>query len=1064
MNVEKLEKLADEILRSSCSYEVFGSANSGKTSLALNLMVRAKGMHRPDGTGVNVATICSNRVNVDNFKEKYLAEIIKNNVQLVEKTINIRTIHSLCCKILLQYADYAKSHQEQSRHLENQFLTGPEEDVLIAQVVSTIIQNAADGKLELCRITPKIAKTKKFTQELRELIEAAENLGTTPDELDALGGKYGVGIWKDARHFYNEYMRLLDDEKKVDHVGTISSATEVLKTNRIDTELDILVVDDAEELSYSALNLIRTIMDSGTRVVLIGNPNEAVYDFRGSVINFKNTLQTTHKTARIMLDDEYAPNLVPEQAIMQHLQKFKNSSNAGVDYRVLRTKTFENLDSQIQYAIYEIRKNILELYEVDNQDIDYSKFAIIARSISILQEVKLKLDLSKIPTNYPTYQIAIKKQAVWKSFVCIIRAAKIELSGVDSSENIDEYSIKYRHKDVEQCYFVMLNQRTSTKKASERLIKVAMKSIKNNCGISKTLWNIWSAANISKTLRTQALNLSDINAYNAINVAIQIFNYANEYENRTSQDIYDFIEYYSEQNFSADNLYANTHMNGINLLTPASAKGKHFDHAFILELNDGIWPNLKSRDLLLRYTSLFDIKLNIFNSNNDGILAISKINKQKEVLNSELRALYVAITRTTHNLYIFSTDSEESEPSSFFQNARFFDNETTDVDNSTTSKFKAFDLQTLVYMLRLELTTFSYKNPGISANKLSAHPSATMLKKMFNMQIENTKISNWYYANEISSNCSVFDNGLDDNHHITISPSSVETLLKCPLRWFFERSGGNKSSVKAKIGTVVHEVLREVNQSCNSREETLKLLLETLRNLIDKRDLKSEFNNKFEEYIEIQNIEKMMAVAADYYHNALLNQNVVAKINGEELNEAKFEYKLSVDENDNIPLRFVGRIDRVEENNNGELLVVDWKTGKNKWAKNKLPQKARDSGLDENPQLLIYQMLLKRGTYLPSESNTSENAKIDKKISGGKLVYLGKKAGTLESKEYTQKSIDELPLEVDAMLKLTCGALNSNIFDTDEEANLCRTCELKYACIKSDAGKMVGQNAFEVVE
>ncbi|MDR1448216.1 MAG: PD-(D/E)XK nuclease family protein [Candidatus Ancillula sp.] len=1059
--MKKLESLANEILSSSCNYEVFGSACSGKTSLALSIMLQAKNLRKSNGVDMRVTAICSSRINASNLKKEYLSKIVENNVQLVEKTIDIRTIHSLCSKIFLEYANYTKYHQKHDKYCEYELLTGPEEYTVITQAINNVIEKVANSTLQLHKITPRIAGTERFVQELRELIETAENLNISPENLNQLGEKYNVEIWKDVKYFYSEYIELLDAKKKIDHVRTIFNANEILKINQIDLALDILVVDDAEELSYSALNLIKTLMDNGTRIVLIGCPNETAHNFRGSIVNFQNALNAEHEVKRIILDDEYAVNLAPAQAIEQHLNKFKSAKSTNTS-KSLYVNSFENLDLQIQYTIYEIRRNILNLFKEGNGKVDYNKFAIIAHSASILQEAKLKLELNKIPTNSAIHQIAIRSHAIWKSFTGIINAAQDELNSMDDGENINEYAIKNHHKDVEQCFFVTLNQKTPIKMASDKLIKITMDALKNEYTISRVFWNIWNASNVAKILSAQAINLSDSNAYNAINTAIQIFHYAKEYENKIDNNIYNFMQYYNEHRFSADNLYANSHINGVNLLTPASAKGKHFDYVFILELNDS-WPNLKPHDLLLKYTSLFDIELGIFNSIEDKNSAVSRIDSQKEILNSELRAFYVAITRTSQNLYIFSTLSEDSEPSSFFQNAECFANKSSDISNFTTSKFEALDLQTLIYKMRLELIDFAYKNQNISVTRLSKHSSAMILKKLFNMQIANTKTSNWYYANEISNVDPVF-NDTTNNDCITISPSSVETLLKCPLKWFFEKSGCNKPSIEAKIGTIVHETLSKVNKLHCSKNKTLEMLLGVLNTLIEEKNLKAEFDNKFEEYTKINKMKKMMEIATEYYYDAHLNESAIAKINDEELNEAKFEYKLLIKNSNNVYLRFLGRIDRVEKNNKDELLVIDWKTGENVWTTSNISQKKRNIGLNENPQLLIYQMLLKYGSYLSSDENTidQEKKKVDEEILGGKLIYLGKNTKSLKSREYIQRSINELAPDIDIMLDSIWSALNSNIFETYEESdNFCNLCSIKYACIKSDAGKMIGHNVLE---
>jgi RecB family exonuclease len=189
-----------------------------------------------------------------------------------------------------------------------------------------------------------------------------------------------------------------------------------------------------------------------------------------------------------------------------------------------------------------------------------------------------------------------------------------------------------------------------------------------------------------------------------------------------------------------------------------------------------------------------------------------------------------------------------------------------------------------------------------------------------------------------------------DDHVVRLSPSTLQTLADCPLRWLLERHGGSDGrDVRSAIGSLVHALVADPEM----REGQMVAELERLW-------------------------EKLPFESAWYADNELARHRLMLSTFAQwreqtrgQLTEVGTEVDVDgVLDCDGAAVRVRGRLDRLERDEAGRLVVVDIKTGKSPVTKDDAQRHA---------QLAMYQLAIAEG--LLPEGDTP---------GGGRLVYLGK--------------------------------------------------------------------------
>jgi RecB family exonuclease len=135
--------------------------------------------------------------------------------------------------------------------------------------------------------------------------------------------------------------------------------------------------------------------------------------------------------------------------------------------------------------------------------------------------------------------------------------------------------------------------------------------------------------------------------------------------------------------------------------------------------------------------------------------------------------------------------------------------------------------------------------------------------------------------------------------------------------------------------------------------------------------------------------------------------------------------------------RLVGTVDRLERDEEGRLVVIDYKTGKSRYA---------DKDLPAHPQLAAYQVAVTEGGFTEGEPAES---------GGAQLVQLGKPNGRSGiSQSQAPLSEQDEPDWVQHQLVEIAQALRGNSVQA-RPSKSCERCPVRASCPAQDDGRQV---------
>ncbi len=182
-----------------------------------------------------------------------------------------------------------------------------------------------------------------------------------------------------------------------------------------------------------------------------------------------------------------------------------------------------------------------------------------------------------------------------------------------------------------------------------------------------------------------------------------------------------------------------------------------------------------------------------------------------------------------------------------------------------------------------------------------------------------------------------------DDHVVTLTPSSLQTLTDCPLRWLAERHGGtDPRDLGSTAGSVLHALIAE---PAGGESQLLAALERAWQHLP---------------------FESGWYSANELARHATMLQAFLAwrsQTRGE-LTEVGVEVDVDgvLDGHDGATVRLRGRVDRIERDAAGRLVIVDVKTGKTPVSKDDAQRHA---------QLAAYQLAVAEGLSPAAGGGTS---------------------------------------------------------------------------------------------
>lgn len=1032
---------------------VLGGPGTGKTTLVAHT-VADRVLRGVDPERVLVLT--SSRRAAADLRERIVERLAAQGVTPTVREPLVRTVHSYAFAVLRLQA--ALQDLPPPR-----LLSGPDQDVVIRELLAG--ERAAGGRAWPAPLRPALGLP-AFAGELRDLLMRAAERGLAPEDLFLLGRAHGRDEWVAAGRFFRSYEQVMllrgsvgtavpqATAPALDAAELVSAALLVLDTDvevmrRESDRVRHLIVDDAQHLDPLQAALVTRLGAGAHELLLLGDPDQTIFSFRGA----DPALLTSGESAviRLVTDHRMAP---PVRAAVSRLASRLPGARAG-----LRGPTGQQLEGQVTVRLFSSAAT--EASWVANQlrrahlldAVAWSDMAVVVRSTGhALPVLRRALLAAGVPVAAPREELPVARQGAVLPMLWLLRCA-VEPAALDEETaaalltsplgGADPLVLRRLRRELRRRESVVrdtsdpllvgvlqadsesagrsqrrldgLDDRTAAPaKRLAKLLTTAARAARRGDSAEEVLWQVWQASGLAKRWAATAARggTAGLQADRDLDAVVALFDAAARYADRLPgadggpAGVLGFCDYLADQQISGDSLAARSPQGeSVSVLTAHAAAGREWSLVAVPGVQEGSWPDLRRRGSLLGVEHLIDATTGVESST---------VSRTAPVLAEERRLLLVAASRARHRLLISAVRGEDEQPSRFLDEIEGADAPTH--ERPMAPRERGLILPELVAELRRVCC-----DPSESGERRRS--AATGLAQLARAGVPGAHPDTWYGLGLPSTDAPLRAPG----ELARVSPSLVELVSSCPLRWLLTRHGGEDvRTLPAITGSLVHRLVQAA--AAGATDEQLDQALSRAWAGVDA-------GAPWYSRAEHQRVRQMVAMFRLWWR---ASRGELTEVGCEQ----EVEVRLSPADaseggpGDDPAVLLRGRVDRLERDRNGRPVIVDVKTSKIPISK---------EAAEDHPQLAIYQLAAAHGAFaghgLPAEPG------------GARIVQVS--ARTATSVQRNQRPLDAPALArwraaVREAARRTAGPEFIAIDNGD-----CTRCPSKIACPLQDAGRQV---------
>jgi len=931
----------------------------------------------------------------------------------------VRSVHSYAFGVLRNAA--ARAGDPPPR-----LVTGAEQDGIIRELLTGDLD---DGARYWPRELRPALTTVGFATELRDLMARCAQRGIDPVELARIGRVSGRREWVAAGKFAQQYEQVMllrasvgtaAPQATVPALGAADLVGAALEALAADADLlaaerarvRLLLVDDAQHLDPQAATLVRVLAAGSGLTVLAGDPNQAVFGFRGA-------------DADLLSADSPAVTLTRSHRCAPAIARAISGIAAGLPgtgWRVLDGRDGDE-DGSVAVTVAAsthaeaavVADTLRRAHLVDG--VPWSQLAVIVRSVSAAAALTRALAVAGVPVDSSNAGGAVIENPGVRSLLTVLSATESELDG-DSAEalltgpigRVDPVSLRQLRRALRRADRTVLDALTGPApqlpatlaapvKRVRSVLTAAARSHRSHHDPRYTLWQAWERSGLQRRWLTMADRggADGALAERNLGAVTALFDITEAYVGRTAgaslSGLLDHVAALQLPPVAADAAPAGE---TVAVLSPHAALGRDWHTVVIAGLQDGLWPNTTPRGGVLGTQRLLDVL--------DGLG--EEVSARAPLLAEERRLLIAAMGRARQRLLITAVDSDAGDestlPSVFVPElARLASGHTDTAVVVPVQAPPVLSPASVVGRLRSVVCA-----PADAVEDARRFCAAEQLARLAAAGVPGADPQHWHGLGAVSTDEPLWSG---DDHTVTLSPSTVQTLTDCPLRWLAERHGGTGArQVTSTLGSVVHALVAESGRTAEQLVTELENVWAAL-----------PFDSPWYAANELDRHRAMLA--------AFTAWRVATR---HELTEIGTEVELDgivAPPADGLPgVRVRGRIDRLERDAQGRVVIVDVKTAKSPVTKDDAQQHA---------QLGVYQLAVSEGVLAAGDQP-----------GGGRLVFVGKPtaSGGATEREQSALGADDTEGWRDAVRAAAAATAGPNFAARVNDG--CSHCPIKPTC------------------
>lgn len=1041
-------------------WQVLGGPGTGKTSLIVDLAASRIG--GPDGDPESILVLTHSRRAATTVREEITTALLGSGPTGATREPLVRTVHSYAFAVLrLQAAAYSNPPPR--------LLTGADQDAVLRELLRGDLEDGADHWPE--RLRPALPMA-GFAAQLRDLMLRAAERGLGPEDLIRLGRDHGRPEWTAAGDFAARYEQVMllrgsvgveapeASAPALDAAELVGAALDAFATDpdllaRERARIRCLFVDDAQHLDPQAAELVRILSTGTDLAVVAGDPDQAVFGFRGADPRYLTGLAESGDDRRVVLGVNHrSVGRVCEvtSAIATLLpggHTGRGAPPAGDDTGRASVSVLGSTAKEAALIADTLRRAHL------HESVPWSRMAVIVRSVPrVLPPLRRALLAAGVPVTTAAAELPLARQHAVGGLLLALRVVaggpftgedalallsgpvggadpvtlrrlrrglrRIELAGGgerDSAELLRAVIV-----DGDQAHRQLIAALTDGEFAALRRVLTvltrARKAHTQGRGVEYVLWECWQATGLEKRWSAASLRGGPIGAQadRDLDAVVALFDTAAGYVDRLPRaGLAGFVDYLADQEIPVDPRSAASAPEAVAVLSAHAAAGREWDVVAVAGVQDGLWPGLRSRGTLLGTEVLVDLLAGVADP------STAALSRTAPLLAEERRLFLLACSRARHTLLVTAvaatTADADLQPSRFVDElrgaGRHLDDTLTDPVPALPSRVLA--LPSLVAELRRVVC-----DPDLAdADPGRQHRAAAQLARLARVGVRGAHPEQWYAIGGDSTPEPLWRS---DDGPVSLSPSTVEQLDTCPLRWALERHGGTDGeNTHAVTGTVVHTLVQAV--AGKMPPDQVRRALATAWDAID---LGSQWYSRREMARTAQMIDTF-STWLRRTRGELTEVGVEVAVDG--VLEARTEGEPAV--------RLRGRIDRLERDADGRPVVVDVKTART--------PVGRDAA-EQHAQLATYQLAAARGAI---------DGEIAEQPGGARLVFVAKAHTKDGATQRTQAALTEETEEQWLDVVHAAAAATQGPRFSARPNDGCRHCPVRSSCPAQEQGRQV---------
>ena len=954
---------------------VVGGPGTGKTTLVAHT-VAERVCRGADPERVLVLT--SSRRAASDLRERIVEQLVAGGVTPTVREPLVRTVHSYAFSVLRLQASL---HDVPPPRL----LSGPEQDVVIRELLAGELQ--AGGRRWPPRLRAALGLP-AFAAQLRDLLMRAAERGLAPEDVVALGRRTGRDEWVAAGRLFRTYEQVMQLRGSVgtatpqatapalDAAELVSAALLVLDTDadlfrRESDRVRHLIVDDAQHLDPLQARLVTRLGVGAHELLLFGDPDQTIFSFRGA----DSGLLTTGESAVVRMCTGYRMAPAVRAAVSRLASRLPGPRTdqpgpAGEqpDGQVT-VRVFGSAAAEASWVADQLRRaHLLE-------GVAWSDMAVLVRSTArALPALRRALLAVGVPVAVPREELPVAHESAVAPLLAVLRCA-VHPTVLDQETaaalltsplvGADPVGLRRLRRELRRRELAAGGTRTSGEllvDALQRagqldglddrtaapvsrlagLLSTAADAARGGKTAEEVLWQVWHRSGLASRWAAIAMRGGPAGAQadRDLDAVVALFDAAARYADRLPgadrgpSGVLGFCDYLSEQQIPGGSLAARSPQGeAVAVLTVHAAAGREWSVVAVPGVQEGSWPDLRLRGSLLGVEHLIDVIAGI-DSNT--------VSRTAPLLAEERRLLLVAASRARHRLLVSAVRGEDEQPSRFLAELEGSDGSV--LEGPVAGRDRGLSLPELVAELRRVCC-----DPDAGDGR--RRDAAAGLAQLARAGVPGAHPDFWYGLGPPSSQAPLRVLG----EPAMMSPSLVELVSSCPLRWLLTRHGGEDIRALAAVtGSVVHRLAQAV--AAGATDEQLEAALEHAWAGVDA-------GAPWYAHAEQQRVRQMVETFRRWWRDSRGDFTEVSCEQDIEVHlpPADLDEPAGAAAGDTaVTLR--GRVDRLERDRHGRPVIVDVKTSKVPVSK---------QAAEEHAQLAVYQLAAAHGAFtehgLPAE-------------------------------------------------------------------------------------------------